>query len=327
MARNPLQMNRVAAVLFAATALPVAAQDCPGLAVLGLAHDPINAEQLVLVSDNGSESEIYSYPGWRVVNAAGTVLAEEEVNFFGLWGPQVHALDWVAGEAIPATGGLEVVLQLWTGFGEELACTVPYLFEPRSFEWTGEGEGECLPVRLVAMGYNPPQAVVDISLSSEAGAGGIWSTTLVLNEANNWYASSDSLCLAQDACYALTTASGGASVQFAWVDAALGFNWASWSESATGPVVSTWDLYGEDCATDVDWGEAAEVARLPVTEVGGVADAAGWPAGPYALYRLDGSRVCSWNRLSGEPFQAPYSPGCFLLVPPAGRAAKWWIVP
>ena len=300
------------------------AQECPDLAVLGVWQDPFQPDRIRLISENASTEVWYDYPGWKVLDAAGSVLAEEQPNLFGLYGVNVHDLQWVAPFEVPVEAQ-EVTLQLWTGFGEALACEVPYTFEARSFEWAGQTTGECLPVRLSFQGYAPPEGTVEVTLASLAWAGEFWSNTLSVNEGNNWFTSSDSLCLSQSDCYTLEVdCNTDAYVHLTWGDATLGFPHATWTLEAAGTTVTTWDLYNDDCVTAVEEGERKERV-LSSTTAGGSVPSAGWPSGAYGLFDLGGRQVRAWNHQEGEPFFAPGLPGLYLLLAPDGVAAKWTI--
>ena len=300
------------------------AQDCPDLAVLGVWQDPFQPDRIRLISENTSKEVWYDYPGWKMLDAAGNVLAEEQPNLFGLYGVNVHELQWVAPFEVPIEAQ-EVTLQLWTGFDDALACTVPYAFEARSFEWAGQNSGECLPVRLSFQGYAPPEGTVEVTLASLAWAGEFWSATLSVNEGNNWFTYSDSLCLAQEDCYALEVQCNTDSyVHLTWGDATLGFPHATWTLESEGTTFTTWDLYGGDCVTSV--GETGRAERqLPVAVGGSAVPSAGWPAGSYALYDLGGQRVSAWSHVEDAPFFAPATPGLYLLASPDGVVAKWLV--
>lgn len=298
------------------------AQDCPDLAVLGVWQDPFQADRIRLISENTSFDELYDYPGWKLLDADGNVLAEEAPNLFGLYGVNVHDLQWVAPFEVPQEAQ-EVTLQLWTGFGEALACAIPYAFQARSFEWAGQTSGDCLPVRLSFQGYAPPEGTVEVTLASLGWTGEFWSTSLSVNEANNWFTTSDSLCLAQADCYTLEVDCGTDSfVNLTWSDGALGFPHATWTLESAGNTITTWDLYGEDCVTDAVEEERTP-RQLPAAVAGTAIPSAGWPAGEYAVYDLGGRRVLAWTQLPDAPFYAPPIPGLYLMVSADGAVTKW----
>lgn len=300
------------------------AQDCPDLAVLGVWQDPFQADRIRLISENSSTDAAYDYPGWKVLDASGNVLAEEQPDLFGLYGVNVHDLQWVAPFEVPVEAQ-EVTLQLWTGFGEALACEVPYSLEARSFEWAGQTTGECLPVRLSFQGYAPPEGTVEVTLASLAWAGEFWSATLSVNEGNNWFTFSDSLCLAQNDCYTLEVdCNTDDYVHLTWGDATLGFPHATWTLEAAGTTVTTWDLYNDDCVTGFEEGVRTE-RLLSSAMAGGAVTSAGWPSGTYSLYDLGGRQVRTWNHRLNELFDAPFRPGLYLLVAPDGVVAKWTV--
>lgn len=296
----------------------LAAQTCDGLSVLGVAQDPFQADRIRLISLNDNPVEIYSYPGWRMVDADGNLLAEEVVNYFGIYGQNLHDLVWQGPGEVPEEA-VEVTLELWTGFYESLVCTVPYTFEARSFEWSNAAAGECLPVRLALFGYAPPEATAEVTLASLGWAGEFWSTTLTVNEANGWSTLSDSLCLAQNDCYTLeVTFDAEANVSMYWSDAGLGFTHALWQLSEPGTTVTTWDLYGGDCVTGV--AEAAsELPTVPATRTGEPLAAAGL-AGPCTVLDRAGRTVSSGR---ASHLVAPAAPGLYFILTPDGAVHRW----
>ena len=307
------------AALLATTRL--AAQTCDGLNVLGVAQDPFQADRIRLISLNDNPLEIYDYPGWRMVDADGNVLAEETVNYFGIYGQNLHDLVWQGPGAVPEWP-VEVTLELWTGFYEALACTVPYTFEARSFEWADAEAGECLPVRLALFGYAPPEATAEATLASLAWAGDFWSTTLTLNEAGGWSAMSDSLCLAQNDCYTVeVTYDADATVTVFWSDAGAGFTHASWQLTEPGTTVTTWDLYGGDCVTAAV-AEVAPAFTVPATRAGEPLVAPGL-TGPCLVLDRAGRTVASG---SAARLVAPATPGLYFLVTPEGTAYRWSVL-
>lgn len=68
-------------------------------------------------------SELFDYPNFILYDAQGDTIANETVNFFGIAGESWHTLALHGGATIPE-GPFQGTLELYTGFGVELACTL-----------------------------------------------------------------------------------------------------------------------------------------------------------------------------------------------------------
>lgn len=137
--------------------------NCDSLQVLDFQLNPFNTEQLVLRSAYSDFDNFISYPGFSMVDENLYILAQEEVNFFGMSTEQVHSLDVynlevTEGEAI--FGDLE----LWSFFYENLECvlTGPYVLWPVH---------ECVPLRITVNLYDADSAGGHLSwsISQEGG--------------------------------------------------------------------------------------------------------------------------------------------------------------
>ncbi|MES2800718.1 MAG: T9SS type A sorting domain-containing protein [Bacteroidota bacterium] len=77
-------------------------------------------DTLMLTAHNDATMEIFSYPGFRLIDGSSTIVAEETVNYFGIgFSDQTHYLDVLQPISLPFTGTLE----LWGGFYDTLYCT------------------------------------------------------------------------------------------------------------------------------------------------------------------------------------------------------------
>ncbi|MGK0389104.1 MAG: hypothetical protein ACI94Y_001840 [Maribacter sp.] len=110
--------------------------------LLGFAQNPPNCDSLTIdccvvfdentdlleLSASNSEfsTELYSYPGFILLNENGDTIAMETVNYFGIGnGPQLHYLNIMNLFELPFTGTLE----LYSGFYDSLHCVFPIAIE------------------------------------------------------------------------------------------------------------------------------------------------------------------------------------------------------
>ena len=183
----------------------VHAQSCEDLVVHGVWLDPFDNQKINLLCSNMSFENIYSYPGWKALDTEGNVIAEEEVMYFGIGGTSYHVMDLVE----PWQGGsdpVDLVLELWTGFGEELACTLNWAFHPQELLWTGNGDGGCFPARVYAYANNIEGAALGVNLLDGAG-NVVLSEVLIFDESTGYQDVSATFCLEQDECYSLALTS------------------------------------------------------------------------------------------------------------------------
>ena len=185
--------------------LPFSAQPCEDLEVYGVWLDPFDNQKINLLCGNVSPEEIYSYPAWLIKDGEGNVIAEEQVMYFGIAGTSYHVLEM----AEPWQGGalpIDVTLELWTGFGDQMACTWDWTFHPQELLWTGNGNGGCFPIVLSAYATGNEASTVTASLSDSAG-NVVLSQNLVVDESGFCQGVSEAVCLGQHECYTLTLSS------------------------------------------------------------------------------------------------------------------------
>lgn len=183
----------------------VHAQGCEDLVVHGVWLDPFDNQKINLLCSNMSFENIYSYPGWKALDTEGNVIAEEEVMYFGIGGTSYHVMDLVE----PWQGGsdpVDLVLELWTGFGEELACTLNWAFHPQELLWTGNGDGGCFPAQIYAYANNIEGSALGVNLLDGAG-NVVLSEVLIFDESTGYQDVSATFCLEQDECYSLALTS------------------------------------------------------------------------------------------------------------------------
>ena len=70
----------------------VGQSECESVSIVGIHVNPFNPNELRLHSLNESKQEIFSYPGWRVYNEEGVLIAEEQIDLFGIFVTSLWAL-------------------------------------------------------------------------------------------------------------------------------------------------------------------------------------------------------------------------------------------
>ncbi|MCB0762285.1 MAG: hypothetical protein KDC12_12235, partial [Flavobacteriales bacterium] len=104
------------------TTLGLAAQSpCDEVSILFVNFDPLDPT-VIRVGVQNDSSENFSYPGFRIYDDQGTLIGEEVVNFFGIAEMSYHGVSHNL-ENIEPGESIDLVLELWTGFYQELACT------------------------------------------------------------------------------------------------------------------------------------------------------------------------------------------------------------
>lgn len=105
--------------------LPVFGQSpCALVTIEHLQYDAFDPSAVELVVNNQS-NELFSYPGFVLVDDQGDTLAREQVSFFGIGnGPQAHYLSADPDVTI-LTGVFDATLLLFGEFGDTLYCTWP----------------------------------------------------------------------------------------------------------------------------------------------------------------------------------------------------------
>ena len=109
----------VAISLFVGSAM--AQSPCDDLNVLSVQYSPFT-DTIVLVQVENNGSELFSYPGFVLINSAGDTVAKEQTNFFGIGQESEHRLQVRNGVQDPLEN-FEGDLELHTGFYDMLACT------------------------------------------------------------------------------------------------------------------------------------------------------------------------------------------------------------
>jgi hypothetical protein len=230
------------------------AQNCELLTLDAVWLDPFDNQKMNLICTNESWDEIYSYPSWLIRDLEGNIIAQEEVMYFGIAGSSYHFLNLV--NPWPDNSeSVSVIMELWTGFGDSLACSMEWELVPRELEWTGTGDLGCFPVRFST--YSNDANGCSLNLDLENGSGeSVWSEILEMNASTNFSAQSDSFCLSQSECYALHAISSPTSqITMQMVDPSEFALWnlQHWSYFTNSNEISildttfVMDLYGEDC--------------------------------------------------------------------------------
>ena len=304
----------------------VHAQACEDLVVHGVWLDPFDNQKINLLCSNMSFENIFSYPGWKAVDTEGNVIAEEEVMYFGIGGTSYHVMDLVE----PWQGGsdpVDWVLELWTGFGEELACTLNWAFYPQELLWTGNGDGGCFPAQVYAYANNIEGSALGVNLLDGAG-NVVLSEVLIFDESTGYQDVSDTFCLEQDECYSLALTSTPTEIITVGIQDPTEFsawNMDHWLMGVNqGAVIALdttilIDLYGGDCeVTAVNEASASELAVYPNPSRGWVGLDLGedFVGGTARLFDLAG-RCVQRDFLGQREFRLDYSDverGSYLLV-------------
>jgi hypothetical protein len=114
-------MRRLLTILCALAGLHMAAQSpCDDVELTAVHINPLNADFIGIHVENNS-MELFDYPGFRVYFES-ELIAEEEVNFFGIGEESVHGLPQTMADIIPGEE-YDLTIELWTGFYDELVCT------------------------------------------------------------------------------------------------------------------------------------------------------------------------------------------------------------
>lgn len=113
------------------------AYPCDSVVVESVEWAAFNTSSIVVHVLNPT-SELFDYPNFILYNAQGDTLAVEETFLFGIAGDSWHRLDIVDGATMPE-GPFQGTLELYTGFGLQLACTF-------TDTWDLCPLGECQPL-------------------------------------------------------------------------------------------------------------------------------------------------------------------------------------
>ena len=112
---------------------------CSGLDLISLEWHPFTDTALVVhVQNNNSTGELFDYPNFILLDIDGDTLAKETVNFFGISADSWHVLRVQPGADL--TTPVDGILQLWTGFTSQLACS-----------WTFEDHSLCPPTECTTL--------------------------------------------------------------------------------------------------------------------------------------------------------------------------------
>jgi len=199
--KNTLTLAITICFLFASA--PANAQ-CEDVSVPGIHVNPFNMNELILHSFNENESEIFDYPGWRLYDESGVLIAEEQVQFFGIFGNSIHSLDIIE----PLDYNIQSfygTLELWTGFYDVLECSYDLeVFPWRVDESTDEPYG-CIPIGISLQGLSEEGASIEISIT-DGNASSVFEETYTM-EAGSFGGYVGATCLDQEQCYYLSITS------------------------------------------------------------------------------------------------------------------------
>ena len=177
---------------------------CENMSVPGIHVNPFNINELILHSFNENDSEIFDYPGWRLYDESGVLIAEEQVDFYGIVGNSLHSLNLI--EPLDySVQSFYGTLELWTGFYYVLECSYDLeVFPWRVDESTDEPYG-CIPIGISLQGLSEEGTSIEISITDE-NASSVFEETYIM-EAGSFGGYVGATCLDQEQCYYLSITS------------------------------------------------------------------------------------------------------------------------
>lgn len=312
--------------------------DCGELVLEGLWVNPWNASQARLLVSNPTWGW-WGYPSWKLADANGVVLGQEQTVYFGIAETSVHdislAAPWLDAADVP------VVLTLYTDFEATEACVFPFTLTPRTFGWTEGGAGDCLPTQ--AWVQTDGNHVITLTWRDGDSGEVLWTEVLPTELSAGYMAYGEVECLDQGVCLELELAAEAQGVQ-GWLRLqdpsvpGLFHHEVSFETGADGVGwVGSLDLYGESCGTSGTIAGDAEAGRGPGwSPFPNPGTAAGWSwtcPEPGTLRVFDPAGSCLLSvPVTGQPGPQPFAlplgtpPGVYLLtyISPAGiRHARW----
>lgn len=102
---------------------------CDSLTIDQVSYTAFDDSLLQVVVTNTS-SNIFSYPGFVLLDMNGDTIARETVNFFGIGGQSVHLLSIHPMADMQGPFPIAGTLHLWTGFYQNFECAFPVTFDP-----------------------------------------------------------------------------------------------------------------------------------------------------------------------------------------------------
>ncbi len=186
------------------TNISLGQSSCENVSVPGIHVNPFNINELILHSFNENDTEIFDYPGWRLYDESGVLIAEEQVQFFGIVGNSIHSLNLI--EPLDYSDMLFYgTLELWTGFYDVLECSYDLAVFPwRVDESTNEPYG-CIPIGISLQGLSEEGTSIEISITDE-NASSVFEETYIM-EAGSFGGYVGATCLDQEQCYYLSITS------------------------------------------------------------------------------------------------------------------------
>ena len=186
------------------TNISLGQSNCENVSVPGIHVNPFNMNELILHSFNENDTEIFDYPGWRLYDESGVLIAEEQVQFFGIVGNSIHSLNLI--EPLDYSDMLFYgTLELWTGFYDVLECSYDLAVFPwRVDESTNEPYG-CIPIGISLQGLSEEGTSIEISITDE-NASSVFEETYIM-EAGSFGGYVGATCLDQEQCYYLSITS------------------------------------------------------------------------------------------------------------------------
>lgn len=121
---HPIDMRNLLLLPLLLSVATAAAQDpCDGLDILSVQYSPFT-DTVIIVQVVNNGDELFSYPGFVLINSDGDTLALEIVSYFGIGQQSVHHLNVRPGISDP-TDVFQGVLELYSGFFDTHECSWP----------------------------------------------------------------------------------------------------------------------------------------------------------------------------------------------------------
>jgi hypothetical protein len=99
---------------------------CEYLSILSVNVNAFDEGRLTIHAQNIGE-DIFSYPGFRIYNEDDELIAQENVEFFGISSDSYHNINHMLPMVIPDYA-YDLRIELWTNFYSDLACTISGVF-------------------------------------------------------------------------------------------------------------------------------------------------------------------------------------------------------
>lgn len=115
-------MKRLLTTLLVLISIVAAAQtECDSVDVLSVQYSPFTDTLIIVEVTNENQNEIFSYPGFVLLNDDNDTVAVETVNYFGIGSESIHTLEVRPGVQNPQENFIGT-LKLYSGFYDTFEC-------------------------------------------------------------------------------------------------------------------------------------------------------------------------------------------------------------